>query len=273
MLTELTRPLITVVTPAFNSEKYIEQTIQNILAQDYPEIEYWVVDGGSRDGTLDILRRYAGRIQWISEPDRGMYDAINKGWQRARGQYIMCVMSDDLLCPGTLNLLVNYLEDHPECEMVYGDSYRIDGEGEIIDRLHAGQATFERLLGYGNNIFIGTMLLRSSLLERVGWMDNSLSESADYDFCLRVARRRTLGYIPEPLAMFRMHSDQLTRTTWDQGKEGIAISRKYGGQRFSPLYFTYLTTRILRLLPASLTESRTLLPLRQFLRRMWHLSR
>jgi hypothetical protein len=103
-------------------------------------------------------------------------------------------------------------------------------------------------------------------------MDSSLSESADYDFCLRVARRRTLGYIPEPIAMFRMHSGQLTQTTWNQGREGIAISRKYGGRKFSPLYFMYLANVILRLLPSSVTMSRTLLPLRQILRRIWRLS-
>lgn len=266
------RDLVTVATPAFNSEKYIEQTIQSVLSQEYPEIEYLVVDGGSGDGTLDILKSYSDRIQWISEPDQGMYDAVNKGWRRARGRYVMYVNSDDLLCPRALHLLVSYLEEHPKCEMVYGDCYRINGEGEIIERIHSGQATFEQLLHYGNNIFSGTMLLRSSLLEQVGWMDSSLSESADYDFCLRVARRGTLGYIPEPIAMFRMHSGQLTRTTWNQGKEGIAISRKYGGRRFSPLYFMYLANLILRLFPSSWTMSRTLLPLRKILRRIWRLS-
>jgi glycosyltransferase involved in cell wall biosynthesis len=265
-------PLVSVVTPSFNSAQYIEQTIQSVLSQDSPQIEYLIVDGGSRDGTLDILKRYSGRVQWTSEPDRGMYDAVNKGWRRARGQYVMYVNSDDLLCPGALHLLVRYLEEHPECEMVYGDCYRINEEGEIIERLNSGQATFEQLLNYGNNIFSGTILLRRSLLDRVGSMDSSLSESADYDFCLRAAYRRTLGYIPEPIAMFRMHSGQLTRTTWNQGKEGIAISRKYGGHRYSPLYFMYLANRFLRLFPPSLTGSRKLLPARQLLRRMWHLS-
>jgi glycosyltransferase involved in cell wall biosynthesis len=264
--------IVTIVTPAFNSEKYIEQTIQSVLSQDYPEIEYLVVDGGSTDGTLNILKRYSDRVQWTSEPDHGMYDAVNKGWRLARGRYVMYVNSDDLLCPGVLRLLVSFMEEHPECEMVYGDCYRITGTGEIIERIHSGQATFEQLLNYGNNIFSGTMLLRSSLLDQVGFMDSSLSESADYDFCLRVAQRRTLGYIPEPIAMFRMHSGQLTRTTWNQGKEGIAISRKYGGRKFSPLYFMYLANLSLRLLPSSLIMSRTLLPLRQILRRIWRLS-
>ncbi len=266
-------PLVSLVTPAFNSELYIEQTIQSVLGQSYPEVEHIVVDGGSRDGTLDILRKYKDRLVWISEPDQGMYDAVNKGWRLSRGKYLMYLNSDDLLCANALELLVGFLESHEEYSMVYGDYYRISQKGEIIERVHAGKATFEHLLHFGNTVFSGTMTLRRELLDQVGWMDAGLRDSADYEFCLRVASQHTIGYISRPLAMFRVHRSQLSQTSWNQWREAISVSDRYGGGRYSPLYFRYLLVRLLHMLPSDLVENPRLIFLRKIVRNIWQIGR
>ena len=121
-------PLVSIVTPSFNQARFIRETIESVLAQDYPRIEYIVVDGGSTDGTIDILRGYDGRLIWSAERDRGQADAINKGFRRARGEILAWLNSDDTYLPGAVSAAVSHLVQHRDCAMVYGDGFLIDGE-------------------------------------------------------------------------------------------------------------------------------------------------
>src|SRR5262245_25211876 len=121
-----TTPLVSIVTPSFNHARYIEATIRSVLAQDYSPIEYAVIDGASTDGTVEILRRYQDRIAWVSEPDRGQTDAINKGFARTRGQILAWLNSDDTLKKGAVSAAVEFLQSHPDVAMVYGDANFID---------------------------------------------------------------------------------------------------------------------------------------------------
>ncbi len=127
-------PLVTVVTPSFNQARFIRQTIESVLTQSYPRIEYLVMDGGSTDETRAILESYGDRLAWVSAPDRGQTDAINKGWRRARGTIVAYLNSDDTYLPGAVEKAVAGLCAYPEAGALYGEGYHVDEAGRVIDR-------------------------------------------------------------------------------------------------------------------------------------------
>src|SRR5438128_2723095 len=124
VIVDVALPLVSIVTPSFNQGIYIRATIESVLSQDYPNLEYWVIDAGSEDETLNVLKLYNNdpRFHWISEPDNGQSDAINKGWSRCNGEILAWLGSDDLYCPGTITSQVNYLRSHPSVDAVYSDA-------------------------------------------------------------------------------------------------------------------------------------------------------
>src|SRR3990170_4694541 len=137
--------LVSVVTPSLNQAQYLEAAIVSVLEQDYAHIEYLVIDGGSSDGSLEIIQRYAGRLNsWVSEPDTGQTDAINKGFARTSGEVMAYLNSDDLLRPGAIREAVGYFEAHPEVGMVYGDVDYIDETGQVIGKFPAAQTDYKR---------------------------------------------------------------------------------------------------------------------------------
>ncbi len=146
-------PLITVVTPSYNHERFIEATIQSVLTQDYAPIEYIVMDGGSTDGTLDILRKYEDRLTWVSERDKGQGDAINKGFRRATGDIWCWLNSDDLFTPGALKTVAEFFQSHPDASFVYGDAEAITLDGTPAGiRTHIRPTDFDFLLNGGDPI-------------------------------------------------------------------------------------------------------------------------
>ena len=128
------KPLVTIVTPSYNQAAFIERTIQSVLGQDYPDIEYIIMDGGSSDGSAEIIRRYEDRLAyWESVKDKGQTDAINKGFARAHGEILAWLNSDDVLYPHAVSEAVAYLTEHPECGLVYGNCDFIDAEGNVTN--------------------------------------------------------------------------------------------------------------------------------------------
>ena len=133
-------PVVSIVTPSFNQGRFVEQTIQSVLAQDYPKIEYMVIDGGSTDGSAEIIRRYETRLAyWVSEPDRGQTCAIHKGFARATGSILAWLNSDDLLAPSAVRIAVEYLRAEAGVGLVYGDRLHIDFKGNVtgVNRMPA----------------------------------------------------------------------------------------------------------------------------------------
>src|SRR5690242_10803984 len=132
--TERERPLVTVVTPSFNQGRFIRETIESVLTQDYPNIEYWVIDGGSNDDTLQILHEYEldHRFHWLSEPDSGQSDAINKGLVRSHGQLFAWLNSDDVLLPGALSHLAKTWREAGRSVIVYGLARYVDEYGKQL---------------------------------------------------------------------------------------------------------------------------------------------
>src|SRR5690348_14154892 len=130
--TERERPLVTVVTPPFNQGRFIRETIESVLSQDYPNLEYLVIDGGSTDETQEVLKAYGSRLCWVAEKDEGQADAVNKGLRKAKGEIFGWLNSDDTYLPGTISKIVQFFQAFPRVALVYGQAKYVDAEGRVV---------------------------------------------------------------------------------------------------------------------------------------------
>ncbi len=180
-------PLVSIITPSYNQAAYLEQTLRSVLEQSYPRIEYLVADGGSNDGSLEIIRRYADRLAWwVSEPDRGQADGINKGLQRAQGEIVAWLNSDDLYRPGAIAQAVEFFRVNPSIGLAYSDVESIDAAGERINIMRYGDWGLEDLLHFK---IIGQpgVFMRREVLEQAGLLDLSYQYLLDHQLWLRIA--------------------------------------------------------------------------------------
>ena len=182
------QPLVSVVTPSFNQARFLERTIVSVLGQDYPRLEYIIVDGGSTDGSQAIIEKYAARIAWwVSEPDAGQTDALNKGFSHAHGDILAWLNSDDAWLPGAANSAVAALKQHPDTGLVYGAANYIGADDRIIGRFPAAQTDY-RLLRQGYvHIPQQAAFFRADLWREVGPLDPTMYFAMDYDLWLRIA--------------------------------------------------------------------------------------
>jgi glycosyltransferase involved in cell wall biosynthesis len=198
-------PLVTIVTPSYNQAQYLEQTIASVLAQDYPNLEYFVVDGGSTDGSLEIIQRYADRLSWwVSEPDNGQADAINKGLARAKGEFVAWLNSDDVYFPDAINQAVRVLQADSALGLVYGQLRSINAAGETFNTITYHPYSLEDLLAFR---IIGqpAIFMRRAVLERAGLLDSRYHFLLDHHLWIRIARLAPMKYLPVPLAAARHH--------------------------------------------------------------------
>lgn len=209
-------PLVSIVTPSFNQGRFIHETIASVLGQNYPNIEYWVIDGGSSDATGAVLRNFAGdpRLHWISEPDQGQSDAINKGWSRCRGEIVAWLNSDDTYLPGAIRTQVEALQRNPACGGVYGDAVYIDAESREIARLPSRPYRRLRLVRLEAPIQ-PTTFLRRSVCERIGPLNQAFRYSMDSDYWVRAARVAAFSYTPAAIATYRLHGESKTVAQFD----------------------------------------------------------
>lgn len=199
-------PLVTVVTPSFNQGRFIRDTIESVLSQDYPNLEYMVIDGGSTDDTLSILKSYGDRFAWVSEQDRGQAHAINKGWRCAKGEILAWLNSDDIYQPGAIRTAVEFLIHNQQAGMVYGEAYHVDESGQPIDRYPTDPFDPDRFLERCS-ICQPTVFVRRAVIEDVGYLDESLNFCLDYELWIRIAKKYTLAYVPQYLAKSRLHEE------------------------------------------------------------------
>lgn len=239
-------PLVSVVTPSFNQAAFLERTICSVLEQDYPRIEYVIIDGGSTDGSLDIIRRHQHRLsQWMSEPDLGQTDAINKGFQLAHGDIFAWLNSDDTYRPGAVSAAVHYLQAHPEVGMVYGAAYYIDAEDRIVARYPAAGTDYKGLRRGRTTIPQQAMFFRARLWRMVGPLDPSFYYAMDYDLWVRIAAVTPIAFCPEPWANFRLHGSSKSLTSaYRCWPEMIRVHFRDGGSVFSILFAKYLIRRV-----------------------------
>lgn len=198
-------PLVSIVTPSLNQAAYLEQTLRSVLEQDYPQVEYIVVDGASTDGSVEIIRQYADRLAWwVSEKDRGQAEAINKGFARARGEIVAWLNSDDYYLPGAVRRAVQVFERNPQAGMVFGDVVSVDAQGQPIHVRTFGNWGLEDLMQF-RIISQPGVFVRRSVLEQAGFLDPSYHYLLDHHLWLRCARLAPMVYIPERLACARLH--------------------------------------------------------------------
>ncbi len=262
-------PKISIITPSFNSEHYIDKTIQSVLNQNYTALEYLVFDGGSTDKTVDILRSYGDRIKWVSERDRGQSHAINKGLALSTGDVIAWINSNDTYLPGAFKKIGDTFARHPEIDFLYGRVLLIDefdnslgeySEGlppEELDRLNSvPDGHYEALLNRTAGLIPQqSVFWQKSLMHKAGFLDETLHYAMDYEYWLRIGKIGNIYFINQPLFAFRMHQDAKTVDAKKHWKEVLLVNRKYGGRFFSGvhrrfLYIAYyaLIKRIKRLL-------------------------
>jgi GT2 family glycosyltransferase len=202
------RPLVSIVTPSYNQAAFLEETMLSVLDQDYPSLEYVVVDGGSTDGSVEIIRRHADRLAWwTSEPDRGQRTRSTRGFARARGEYVGWLCSDDTLLPGAISRLVEALQDDPELVLAYGDAVYADERSERKDAALSGRWDPVRMVRQAQvrNQQPATLYTRRGW-EAAGPLDEDAWYYLDFQFTVRLAGVGAGVHVPEHLATYRIHS-------------------------------------------------------------------
>lgn len=218
------QPLVSIITPSFNQARYLEATIQSVLAQEYPRIEYIIVDGASTDGSVDIIKKYKKSLAyWISEKDSGQAEAINKGVARGTGEIVAWLNSDDYYLPGAISAVVKVFEENPDVLMVYGDMLAVDEQGQNINLLKYKQLSLEDLLCFQ---IIGqpSVFFRRSILEKTGLLNTSFHFLLDHHLWIRIAQIGQILHIPQVLAAARYHAEAKNRAKAAEfGREAFRI--------------------------------------------------
>ena len=203
--------LVSIVTPSYNQAPYLEQTLRSVLEQDYPSLEYIVVDGGSTDGSVEIIKSYADRLAWwVSEQDRGQGEAINKGLARASGEILAWLNSDDYYLPSAISSAVSIFEQNPDVVLVYGDMLAVDERSETTNVLRYEQYSLEDLLCFQ---IIGqpAVFFRREAYEKTSGLDTSFHFMLDHHLWIRIARQGKIMHIPQVWAAARYHPQAKNR--------------------------------------------------------------
>ena len=202
---------VSIVTPSYNQAPFLEQTIRSVLDQDYPSLEYIVVDGASTDASVDIIKKYSDRLAWwVSEKDKGQGEAINKGLARAKGKIIAWINSDDYYLPNAISSAVNVFEQNPDVVLVYGDMLAVDQNGETTNVLRYKQYSLEDLLCFQ---IIGqpAVFFRRDVYEKVGGLDISFHFMLDHHLWIRIAEQGKILHVPQLWAAARYHPQAKNR--------------------------------------------------------------
>ncbi|OGQ59461.1 MAG: hypothetical protein A3J24_04295 [Deltaproteobacteria bacterium RIFCSPLOWO2_02_FULL_53_8] len=232
-------PRITIITPSFNQGRFIERTIKSVLEQGYPDLEYIVVDGGSTDETLSILRRYEGRLQWTSEKDNGQSDAINKGIRMATGEILAYLNSDDVYEPGALDAVAEFFAANPSVMWLVGRCSIIDEDDRPMRGFITAYKNF-LLDRYSYNILLVTncisqpaVFLRSTLFKEHGLFDVNQHRVMDYEYWLRIGANHNPGILNRYLSAFRVYSSSKTSSAYrDTFSEELDVGRRYSNSSF-----------------------------------------
>jgi glycosyltransferase involved in cell wall biosynthesis len=208
-------PKITIVTPNYNYGQFLEETIRSVLLQSYPNLEYIIIDGGSSDNSVEIIKKYEPWLTyWISEKDQGQSDAINKGFKQATGDIYYWINSDDILCKNALNQVVSFWQNHPDCNFLTGDGHFFnsqENEHNFIYYIEAGSYTFEQLLAYHQQYLPQpSVFFSAKVWQNIKQVKTNLCYAMDIDLWLRIIKNYPLYYLPECLSYLRLHQDSKT---------------------------------------------------------------
>ncbi len=216
--------LVSIITPSFNQASYLEQTMTSVLNQDYPHIEYIVIDGASTDDSVEIIRKHESELTyWVSEKDNGQADAINKGFARATGDVIAWLNSDDYYLAGTISAAVKVFEEHPEIALVYGNMLAVDEHGKTFNTLNYKQLTLEDLLCFQ---IIGqpAVFMRRSALAKTFGIDPAFHFLLDHSLWIQLAQHGKILHVDQTLAAARYHAAAKNRAKAAEfGREAFRI--------------------------------------------------
>jgi len=239
-------PIIGIVTPTYNMAHFLEETIQSVLSQGYDKLDYVVMDGGSRDGTVAILRKYEDRLRWVSERDGGQGAAINKGWHATHGEIFAYLNADDTYLPGALTAVAKHFRANPKAGLIYGEAYHVDVEGKTLDRYPTRPFSNDALAEQCIICQPAAFLARDAYVE-AGMINSSMHFALDYDLWFRVAKKYPVRKVDEYLATSRMHMDNKTLANrWRVFQEILgAVKTRYGyiPQEWVHGYACYLLDR------------------------------
>jgi GT2 family glycosyltransferase len=214
--------LVSIITPSFNQAPFLRRAMESVFAQDYDHLEYLVVDGGSPDGSLEIIKEYAARLSWwVSEPDMGQADAINKGLAHAHGDIVAWLNSDDCYLPGTIASVVRMFEHRPDAVLIYGNMQAVDELDHITNLMTYPQHTLEDLLSFR---IIGqpAVFLRRTAVEAVGGLHTDYHLLLDHQLWIKLARFGPIVHVDETWAAARHHA----------GAKNRALAERFGAEAF-----------------------------------------
>lgn len=218
------KPLVSIITPSYNQVRYLEDTIQSVIQQDYQNLEYIIVDGGSTDGSPEVIERYQEKLAWwVSESDQGQADAINKGFRKASGEIIAWLNSDDLYLPGVISAAVELFQKNPDAGVIYGDAVSADANGRLLNELRFRNWGTRDFLQF-NIICQPAVFMKRSIVEKVGFLDPSYHFFLDHQLWIRLSRETKFIHHPEIWAVSRYHQDAKNVTmAADSGAEVMRI--------------------------------------------------
>jgi glycosyltransferase involved in cell wall biosynthesis len=242
-------PRISVITPSLNQGMFIEDAILSVARQGYADCEHIVVDGGSTDETLTILRRYP-HLRWVSEPDNGQSDAINKGLRMATGDLVAWLNADDYYLNQALTMIGQFAASNSDLDIVYGDCLFVDHSGQLLRRKTGHNFDTHILLYYGCYIPSTATFFRRRLIEEGRYLDTQYQMCMDYEYFVRLAAAgKTYGYLSRPLAAFRWHGSNVSLQREKSRRERLQIQQTWSKLKlpvigYDILAYTFLAKRL-----------------------------
>jgi len=245
-------PSVTIVVPSLNQGRYIREALDSILDQAYPNLEILVMDGGSTDGTVEILRDFGDRIQYVSGPDGGQSEALNRGFETAAGEIVGWLNSDDRYCPDAISESVSALAANPAASMVYGEADLIGEDGAVLERFPSTQAfDLWKLVHVSDFIMQPTVFMRAAGLREVGGLDESLHFGMDWDLWIRLACRGEVVALDSVIAQTREYAETKTASGgFRRWRELRTIMKRHGASGWSPGAIAYGLDTLRRKWPA-----------------------
>lgn len=233
-MTPIKYPKISIITPSLNQGRFIKETIESVLSQDYPNLEYWIIDGGSTDETLRILKSFGRKIKWVSEKDGSQTKAINKGLKKVSGDIIAYLNSDDVYLPNTFNTVADYFLSHGQAAWLSGNYFIIDEKGRKIQSFVAAYKTFLRSrptlkrLTIANYIIQPSTFWRKEVVQKIGSFDPTLSYAMDYDYWMRIIQEFPLHVLDNHFSLFRIHNVSKSKNQFEkQFNEEYQVIKRY----------------------------------------------
>jgi glycosyltransferase involved in cell wall biosynthesis len=241
-------PMLSIVTPSLNQGRYIEKNILSVIGQNDDHFEHIIIDGGSTDGTIDILRKY-NHLRWISENDSGQSQAINKGFKMTRGSIIGWLNSDDVYCPNTFRKVRKIYSKNPSVDFIFSHCLRIDENDNILGFLQGRDPKLFSILNNTNHIPQPTVFFRDTVLKTTGYLDERYLWVMDFDFWRRISKNHEIMLINDIFACFRMHNQSKTVKYLSRFRyESKSSFFRNGGSMFSPYYFeTFIRPKLEKL--------------------------